>query len=123
MTTRFVLGKGHDGPPDLLHGGLQALICDELAGWVLVGLRGRIGVTCSMSLTYIRGIRLGEECVGVGELTAEGDGMMTVRCKLLQGDKLCCTAKVSYVMATSDRMEEILPNGVPDGWHRFFDSD
>ena len=121
VTTRFVLGAGHDGPPELLHGGLQALICDELAGWVLVGMRERIGVTCSMNVRYIRGIRLGEECMGVGELVSEGDGLMTVRCKLVQAGQLCCTAKISYVMASSARMEEILPGGVPDGWHRFFD--
>ena len=86
VTTRFVLGKGHDGPPDLLHGGLQALICDELAGWVLVGLRDRIGVTSSMNLRYIRGIRLGEECVGIGELASEADGMMAVDDVILGAD-------------------------------------
>jgi acyl-coenzyme A thioesterase PaaI-like protein len=121
VTTRFILGRGHDGPPDLLHGGLQGVICDELAGWVLVGLHGRIGVTVSMNVTYLRGIRLGEECVGTGEITGEAGGLTTVRCKLLQGDKVCCTAKISYAMASSARMEEILPNGVPEGWHRFFD--
>ncbi|PKN57135.1 MAG: hypothetical protein CVU56_12655 [Deltaproteobacteria bacterium HGW-Deltaproteobacteria-14] len=121
VTTRFVLGEGHDGPPDLLHGGLQALICDELAGWVLVGLRDRIGVTSSMNVRYIRGIRLGEECVGVGELAAEVEGMMTVRVKLVQAGQLCCTAKISFMMADSARMDELLPKGVPDGWHRFFD--
>lgn len=121
VTTRFVLGSGYDGPPDLLHGGLQALICDELAGWVLVGLRGRIGVTVGMDVRYIRGIRLGEECVGTGVLSSAADGMMTVRCKLAQAGQLCCTAKITYMMADSARMEAILPKGVPDGWHRFFD--
>ena len=121
VTTRFILGEGHDGPPDLLHGGLQALICDELAGWVLVGLRDRIGVTSSMNVRYIRGIRLGEECVGIGELAAEVEGMMTVRVKLVQAGLLCCTAKISFMMANSARMDELLPKGVPDGWHRFFD--
>lgn len=121
VTTRFVLGAGYDGPPQLLHGGLQALVCDELAGWVLVGLRGRIGVTCSMNIQYIRGVRLGEECVGVGELTGDAGGMMTVRCKLLQGGQLCSTAKITYMMASSARMDELLPGGVPDGWHAFFD--
>lgn len=121
VVTRFVLGRGHDGPPDLLHGGLQATICDELAGWVLVGLRERIGVTTSMNVRYIRGIRLGEECVGVGELVAESEGSTTVRVKLLQADQLCCTARIAFAMANSSRMEELLPRGVPDGWHRFFD--
>jgi len=121
VTTRFVLSKGYDGPPDLLHGGIQAVICDELAGWVLVGLRARIGVTTSMNVRYIRGIRLGEECVGVGHLASEVEGSTTVSVKLMQAGKLCCTARISFAMADSARMEELLPNGVPDGWHRFFD--
>lgn len=121
VTTRFVLGSGHDGPPDLLHGGLQALIADEVAGWVLVGLRDRIGVTSSMNVRYIRGVRLGEECVAIGELVSESESMMTVRVKLVQADQLCCTAKVSFMMADSARMDELLPKGVPEGWHHFFD--
>jgi acyl-coenzyme A thioesterase PaaI-like protein len=121
VTTRFTLERGHDGPPDLLHGGLQATICDELAGWVLVGLRDRIGLTTSMQVRYIRGIRLGEPCDGVGRIANEAEGLTTVRVKLLQDGKLCCTASISYAMASSERMETLLPRGVPPGWHRFFD--
>ena len=45
VRTRFTLGAGYDGPPGILHGGLQAMIADEIAGWTLVGFKGRIGLT------------------------------------------------------------------------------
>ncbi|MCB9684373.1 MAG: hypothetical protein H6735_04945 [Alphaproteobacteria bacterium] len=33
------------GPPNILHGGLQATLADEVGAWTLVGLLGRFGLT------------------------------------------------------------------------------
>ncbi|MGM0576518.1 MAG: PaaI family thioesterase [Myxococcota bacterium] len=123
VTTRFVLGTGYDGPPGLLHGGLQALVVDEIAGWTLVGLRGRIGLTTSMNVRYIRGMRLGEEIVGVGRIVADADGMCTVRVTLTQGGDVGCMARASFAMADSEKMDEVLPDGLPAGWARFFEDE
>ena len=122
VRTRLTLGEGYDGPPGILHGGLQAMICDELAGWTLVGLRGRIGLTTSMNLRYMRSLRLDQEVVGVGRIIAEEvGGIATVRCALEQNGKTGCVARVAFRMADGDRMEEILEGPLPEGWRPFFD--
>ncbi|MCB9732612.1 MAG: PaaI family thioesterase [Deltaproteobacteria bacterium] len=120
VTTRFTLATGYDGPPGILHGGLQAMVADELAGWTLVGLRGRIGLTTSMNVRYIRSLYLGREVLGTGKILTEGENTATLRVTLSQDGKAGCMAKVSFAMADADKMEGILENGLPPGWRRFF---
>ncbi len=121
VVTRFILGEGYDGPPGILHGGLQAMVADELAGWTLVGLRGRIGLTTSMSVRYIRSLRLGAEVVGVGEIRSEKGDSATIRVTLKQNDEVGCVARISFVLADGDKMEEVLERTLPPGWRKFFD--
>ncbi|PIE17808.1 MAG: hypothetical protein CSA66_05360 [Proteobacteria bacterium] len=121
VVTRFVLGEGYDGPPGILHGGLQALVADELAGWTLVGLRGRIGLTTSLNVRYIRSLRLGQQVVGEGTISAEQAQSATVRVVLKQNGQIGCVARVCFILADGDKMEEILERGLPPGWRKFFD--
>lgn len=121
VRTRFVLAEGYDGPPGILHGGLQAMICDEIAGWTLVGLRDRIGLTTSLNIRYIRSLYLGREIVGEGELVSEEGGVSVIRVRLSQDGKAGCTTRVSFSMADGDKMEEVLQGPLPPGWRPFFD--
>lgn len=121
VRTRFTLGEGYDGPPGILHGGLQAMVADELAGWTLVGLRERIGLTTSMNVRYIRALRLGVEIVGEGRISAEAEDSATVRVSLSQDGLVGCMARVSFGLASGDKMEALLEGGLPPGWRRFFD--
>ncbi|MFO0750086.1 MAG: PaaI family thioesterase [Myxococcota bacterium] len=120
ICSRFTLGPGYDGPPGLLHGGLQALIADEVAGWTLVGLRGRIGVTTSLQVRYIQGIRLGQEAIAEGKLASEGEGISTVQVTLRQGDVVGSMSRISFALADVAKMTALLPGGMPNGWAKFF---
>jgi acyl-coenzyme A thioesterase PaaI-like protein len=120
VRTRVTLGPGYDGPPGILHGGLQAMIADEIAGWTLVGLKGRIGLTTSMQVRYIQSLRLGVEIVGEGRITSEGDGVATVSVVLSQDQRKGCMVRVSFAMPDVAKMTEVLRGPLPDGWDRFF---
>lgn len=120
VRTRFTLGEGYDGPPGILHGGLQAMIADELAGWTLVGLKGRIGLTTSMQVRYIQSLRLGQEIVGEGRIVSESDAIMTVSVVLSQGDRKGCAVRASFAMADVAKMQEVLQGPLPEGWDKFF---
>jgi len=120
VRTRFTLGSGYDGPPGILHGGLQAMIADEVAGWTLLGLRGRIGLTTSMQVRYIRSLRLGEEIVAEGKITSEGEGFASLQINLKQGELVGCMVKASFAMADVAKMEEVLQGPLPEGWAKYF---
>ena len=120
VRTRFTLGKGYDGPPGILHGGLQAMILDELAGWTLVGLRGKIGLTSSLNLRYFRSMRLEDELVAEGRILDEQPNLITVKTVLSQGGQVGCTGRVHYMMPDCAKMREVLQGPLPEGWDRFF---
>ncbi len=70
----FHLGAAYEGPPDLVHGGVAAMILDQMLGEA-AGAGGKPGMTGTLTLRYRRGTPL-------GDLHAEasidrGDGIKT----------------------------------------------
>lgn len=53
-----VLGAQYEGPPGLVHGGVSALLLDQVAGEA-ASAGGRPGMTGTLTLTYRRGTPLG----------------------------------------------------------------
>ena len=54
----FHLGAAYEGPPNLVHGGVSALILDQLLGEA-AGAGGKPGMTGTLTLRYRRGTPLG----------------------------------------------------------------
>lgn len=57
-STRFVLGAAYEGPPGHVHGGIVALILDQVLGTVPAVI-GHPGMTAYLNLTYVRPTPLG----------------------------------------------------------------
>ena len=55
----FTLGAAYEGPPGLVHGGVSALILDQLLGEA-AGAGGKPGMTGTLTLRYRRGTPLGD---------------------------------------------------------------
>ncbi|QYJ02832.1 PaaI family thioesterase [Nocardioides panacisoli] len=84
VATDVELGAAYEGPPGLVHGGVVALVLDQLLGQA-VSSGGRPGMTGTLTLTYRRGTPLGPLR---GEAWIEHrDGIKTWgRGRLLDGD-------------------------------------
>ncbi|MDF1605033.1 PaaI family thioesterase [Nocardioides sp. YIM 152315] len=55
----FHLGAAYEGPPGLVHGGVSALILDQMLGEA-AGAGGKPGMTATLTLHYRRGTPLGD---------------------------------------------------------------
>lgn len=55
----FHLGAAYEGPPGLVHGGVSALILDQMLGEA-AGAGGKPGMTGTLTLRYRRGTPLGD---------------------------------------------------------------
>ncbi|WP_028644604.1 PaaI family thioesterase [Nocardioides sp. URHA0020] len=55
----FHLGAAYEGPPGLVHGGVSALVLDQMLGEA-TGAGGKPGMTASLTLTYRRATALGD---------------------------------------------------------------
>jgi acyl-coenzyme A thioesterase PaaI-like protein len=59
VETDFHCGAAYEGPPGLVHGGVVALILDQILGHA-VGAAGRPGMTGTLTLVYRQGTPLGD---------------------------------------------------------------
>ena len=55
----FHLGAAYEGPPGLVHGGVAALVLDQMLGEA-AGAGGKPGMTGTLTLRYRRGTPLGD---------------------------------------------------------------
>jgi hypothetical protein len=55
----FHLGAPYEGPPNLVHGGVSAMILDQMLG-ESAGARGKPGMTARLTLNYRQGTPLGD---------------------------------------------------------------
>jgi acyl-coenzyme A thioesterase PaaI-like protein len=116
VVTDFVGRPGWDGPPGIVHGGLQATLADEIGAWTLVGLRRRFGFTASAQLKWVRPARLHHPVEARGRITAETEGGATVQVTLRQEGRLVLTGSIRYVYATVEQAERMLGTTLPEAW-------
>jgi acyl-coenzyme A thioesterase PaaI-like protein len=117
--TRHLPGPEHQGPPGLMHGGLQATLADELAGWTLLGLRSRMGYTTAIDVRLIRPVRIGVEVVGRGEILVERGAIAVVGTRFSQDGKTTLMGRVSYRLTSAEEYERTLGRPIPEAWKRF----
>ncbi len=105
VIARWTPRKSLEGFRDVLHGGIQATLLDEIASWVVQTRCKTVGVTASMEITYRRPV-----LVSAGEITLRGrvkdsgTRMATIEAELFGNDgKLCATAVVKYFLFNAEK--------------------
>lgn len=119
VLTRFLPRPGHEGPPGILHGGLQATLVDELAAWTVVGLRGRMGFTTALEVKLLKPIRVDAEVLGRGWITAEATRSATIEVTLEQAGHVGVRGTVVYALPGVSAAQRILGRPLPESWRRF----
>lgn len=121
VRTTFVPEAGLDGPPGILHGGLQSTLLDEIGAWTIVDVLGRMGFTTSLRVRFLRSARLGEPLSVVGKIIGQTERLVTVKAELSQG-KTVASARITYVLTKLNAFEDIIGT-CPRQWLRFFPED
>lgn len=93
---------------DVLHGGIQATLLDELASWVVQTCCKTVGVTASMEITYRRPVLVSAGEISLrGRVKDAGTRMATIETELYGNDgKLCATAVVKYFLFNAEKASE-----------------
>jgi uncharacterized protein (TIGR00369 family) len=113
-TGRVTVGKPHEGPPGLVHGGVVATLLDHLLARA-VRAAGRGGLTAALTITYRRPVRLGVPLLGTAEMGTVDGRRTTARARLVEeadpGTTLA-EAEGLFVALRGDRAAEIFaPTG------------
>ena len=84
-TGRVTLGKPHEGPPGLVHGGVVATLLDHvLARAIRAGGRG--GLTATLTVTYRRPVPLGVPLLATAEMGTTDGRRTTAHARLVAED-------------------------------------
>lgn len=82
---RVALGKTHEGPPGLVHGGVVATMLDHVLARA-VRAAGRGGLTATLTVTYRRPVHLGVPLLATAELGATEGRRTTATARLVAED-------------------------------------
>ena len=82
---RVTLGKPHEGPPGLVHGGVVATLLDHVLARA-VRAAGRGGLTATLTVTYRRPVPLGVALLATAELGAMDGRRTTAHARLAAED-------------------------------------
>ncbi|MCK9413034.1 MAG: PaaI family thioesterase [Prolixibacteraceae bacterium] len=89
-----------EGFRNVLHGGIQAALLDELCSWVVQTLCKTVGVTTSMEISYRKAVLLSDgEITLRARLIEQTSRMAIVEGKLLSSDgTVCATSKCRFFL-------------------------
>ena len=111
---RVVLGKTHEGPPGLVHGGVVATLLDHVLARA-VRAAGRGGLTASLTVTYRRPVPLGVPLVVTAEVSGTDGRRTTAGARLAAEDepgRVLAEADGLFVALRPDRAAEVFaPTG------------
>jgi uncharacterized protein (TIGR00369 family) len=111
---RVTLGKPHEGPPGLVHGGVVATLLDHLLARA-VRAAGRGGLTATLTVRYRRPVRLGVPLLGTAEIDTADGRRTTARARLVEENDPGTTlaeAEGLFVALRPDRAAQVFaPTG------------
>jgi acyl-coenzyme A thioesterase PaaI-like protein len=119
VTTRFVPGPEHQGPPGVMHGGLVLTLADELAAWTVIGLRDRFGFTASVEARLRLPVRVGVEVVGRGTILRDSSRVLKIATTLTQSGEVAFEGTFNFVLLDQSGAERLLDAPLPEAWKRF----
>ena len=102
--TKWNPTENHQGWPGILHGGVQALLLDETAEWLVNRKLQTTGVTSKLEVKYIKPVRTDE---GVITIRARQTRMMRNACfidaEILNSrDEICAQSSMIYFCADKE---------------------
>lgn len=90
--------KSLEGWTDVLHGGIQASLLDELAGWIVLIKMKTSGVTSELNVKYLKPVFLSRgETTVTGKVTEVNGNLATISLELFDGEgQKCAVAEAIY---------------------------
>lgn len=90
--------KSLEGWGNVVHGGIQAALLDELAGWIVLIKMKTSGVTSALNVRYIKPVNISKGEITIkGKLVSTDKKLATISASLFDGDGIeCATAEIIY---------------------------
>lgn len=109
IVTRMDPKDYHTGFPDIVHGGVQCAILDEVAWWTVFDRLKKVGVTKSIELRFLRAARASSPLEARGKITSIEGRDVHVSTRILNEDNEVCTmGMVTYHLPEREEFFKIV---------------
>ena len=108
VVARWMPRKSLEGFRNVLHGGIQATLLDEIASWAVQTRCKTVGVTSSLEISYRRPVLISAgEIVLRAAIKEVGTRLAIVETELIGNDgNLCASAVVKYFLFNPEKASE-----------------
>ena len=105
VIAKWMPRKSLEGFVNILHGGIQATLLDEIASWAVQTLCKTVGVTSSMEISYRRPVLISAGEISLRATIREaGSRIAIVDTQLFGNDgKLCASAVIKYFLFNPEK--------------------
>jgi acyl-coenzyme A thioesterase PaaI-like protein len=119
VTVRYTAPPEFQGPAGVMHGGLVTTLADELAGWVVIGVRKQFGFTGAIEARLLKPVRIGVEVEGRATIVSENARTLKIDVRLRQSGAEVFRGMFSFVVLDEAGTEKVMGMRLPDEWRRF----
>jgi len=100
LISKWVPDPEFQGYPDILHGGIQATILDEIASWLVYVKLETAGVTKRLDISYLKPVRLSHGALTLKAwLVEQREREALIGTALYNRDEECCAeAMITYAV-------------------------
>ena len=90
--------KSLEGWSNVVHGGIQAALLDELAGWIVLIKMKTSGVTSALNIRYLKPVLISKgEIIVRGKVVSVDKKIATIEASLFDGEGTeCASASIDY---------------------------
>lgn len=105
IVCRWDPGEHYQGFPDVLHGGIQATMMDEIASRVVFVMLDTVGVTYQLNSRYRKPVLISKGMITLrARLVSQQKRIAEIEARLYDGeDKLCAESQVNYFILPRDK--------------------
>lgn len=108
VLTHWTPTQDYQGWLDTLHGGIQSMLLDEVAGWVVTRKLQTTGVTSKMEVQYLKPVSTKDTGLTIrAHVARQMRNVAFIEGELYDGNgKLCTKATMTYFCASKQKAEE-----------------
>lgn len=109
VTTEYVPSKLFMGLGNILHGGIQAGLFDEIMGWTTHTLTGQMGVTSELNINFLKPVYLGERLIISWRIITQENSKVQLEATIkTEEGEVCTRANGTYYLLPQDKFEQLI---------------
>jgi uncharacterized protein (TIGR00369 family) len=109
VTTEYVASRLFIGLGNILHGGIQSGLFDEIMGWTAHTLTGQMGVTSELTIQFLKPAYLGKKLMVSCRIISQQGAQVNLGAQIETAEGTVCTrATGTYYLLPQEKFDQLI---------------